>query len=282
MGYPVLAPHHHEEESGFGSGNPDGSHVNSDWSTGPIWLRATFTLPDVSVNSLVLSPYHDEDVQIFLNGKPVFQEAAFVFNYETPSLTDDFKAALKPGKNVLAITCTNTDGPAYIDAGLAVSADFNATTLVGDARGAAPADWNYSTTDPGADWSKADFDATAWAIRTVERFRDRWPPGRGGSGRRRCALPSLAGYPRRRRIPVSLGIQEGYLARHPVETTLVPGFRSQGPEYWFQGVSCVIPPLSGIRVGEFPLSGRISVYRIGPYGYLLPRNVTVVREIPLL
>ena len=55
---------------GFGSGNPDSSHVNSDWSTGQIWLRTTFTLPDVSVNSLVLSLYHDEDVQIFLNGKP--------------------------------------------------------------------------------------------------------------------------------------------------------------------------------------------------------------------
>src|SRR3954471_8704897 len=87
---------------GFGSGNPDSAYVNTAWSTGQIWLRTTFTLPDVSVNSLVLSLYHDEDVQIFLNGKPVFQEAAFVFNYETPSLTDDFKAALKPGKNVLA------------------------------------------------------------------------------------------------------------------------------------------------------------------------------------
>ncbi len=148
---------------GFGSGTPENAHINTAWSTGQIWLRTTFTLPDVSVNSLVLSLYHDEDVQIYLNGKPVFQEASFIINYAEPSLTDDFKAALKPGKNVLAITCTNTDGPGYIDAGLAAVADFEATPLVADARAATPADWSYTTTDPGADWAKSGFDASAWA-----------------------------------------------------------------------------------------------------------------------
>jgi len=147
---------------GFGSGTPDSAHINTAWSTGQIWLRTAFTLPDVSVQSVILSLYHDEDVQIFLNGVAVFQESAYTINYGEPALTEDFKAALKPGKNVLAINCANTDGPGYIDAGLAVLADFNATTLVGDARSAAPADWNYTIADPGADWSKADFDATAW------------------------------------------------------------------------------------------------------------------------
>jgi len=147
---------------GFGSGTPENAHINTDWSTGQIWLRASFTLPDVSVNSLVLSLYHDEDVQIFLNGKPVFQEASFIIDYEEPTLSDDFKAALKPGRNVLAIMCTNTDGPGYIDAGLAVLADFEAVTLVGDASTAAPADWSYTTADPGADWANSDFDASAW------------------------------------------------------------------------------------------------------------------------
>jgi hypothetical protein len=147
---------------GFGSGTPANAHINTAWSTPQIWLRTSFTLPDVNVSSASLSLYHDEDVQIFLNGKPVFQEASFDTNYQEAALTDDFKAALKPGKNVLAITCTNTDGPGYIDAGLAVMADFEAATLVGDARAAAPADWSYTTADPGTDWAKPDFDASAW------------------------------------------------------------------------------------------------------------------------
>lgn len=148
---------------GFGTGTPENSHIKTAWSTGRIWLRTAFTLPDVSINAAVLSLYHDEDVEIFLNGKPVFQEASFVINYAEPALSEEFKAALKPGRNVLAITCANLDGPGYIDAGLAVVADFEAATLVGDARAAAPADWSYTTLNPGADWAAPGFDASAWS-----------------------------------------------------------------------------------------------------------------------
>src|SRR4051794_38532528 len=51
---------------GFGSGTPANSHIASAWTTSQIWMRTAFTLPDVAVNSLALSLYHDEDVQVFL------------------------------------------------------------------------------------------------------------------------------------------------------------------------------------------------------------------------
>lgn len=147
---------------GFGSGTPENAHINTDWSTGQIWLRASFALPEAALASAALSLYHDDDVQVFLNGKPVFQEASWVNNYQDPVLPEDFLASLKPGKNVLAITCINTDGPGYVDAGLSVTADFESVTLAGDARSAAPADWSYTTSDPGPDWSNPGFDASAW------------------------------------------------------------------------------------------------------------------------
>jgi hypothetical protein len=147
---------------GFGMGTVENSRITTPWTTGRIWLRAAFTLPDVPVQSLIMSLHHDDDVQVFLNGAPVFEELSYILDYSEH--TDMTASALKPGRNVLAIQCTNVDGPGFVDAGLAVLAAFEATLLVGDSREAAPADWSYTTADPGADWAKPGFDANAWAV----------------------------------------------------------------------------------------------------------------------
>jgi hypothetical protein len=145
---------------GFGTGTVENSHIATDWSTPRIWLRTAFTLPAVEVQSLILTLHHDDDVQVFLNGQSVFTEQGFATDYS--ERTELAASDLKPGRNVLAIQCANVDGPGYIDAGLAVLAAFEATVLVGDARAAAPADWSYTTSDPGQDWARPDFDASAW------------------------------------------------------------------------------------------------------------------------
>lgn len=147
---------------GFGSGTVENSRMATDWSTPKIWLRTTFTLPAVDIQSLSMALHHDDDVEVFLNGQSVFNEQSYILDYAEHSDMD--RSALKPGKNVLAIQCANLDGPGFVDAGLAVLAAFEATVLVGDSREANPPDWSYTTTDPGQDWAKADFDATAWPV----------------------------------------------------------------------------------------------------------------------
>lgn len=147
---------------GFGTGTPEHSHLNTPWATGQIWLRTAFTLPDIPVQSLILSLHHDEDVQVYLNGQRLFEEGGFLTDYSEPALPETALSALKPGKNVLAIQCANLDGSGYVDAGLAALSAFEATILVGDSRDAAPADWKYATADPGPDWAKPGFGDSAW------------------------------------------------------------------------------------------------------------------------
>ena len=155
---------------GFGTGTVMNSHINTAWEIGSIWMRKTFTLPNVEVESIVLSLHHDEDVEVFLNGQRVYQETGWLQDYSEFYLGEEFKSLLRPGAtNVLAVACRNSDGPGYIDAGLWVDATLYATTLVGDARNF-PTEWSYVTADPGPDWYQPEFDAAAW------------PTGRAGFG----------------------------------------------------------------------------------------------------
>lgn len=147
---------------GFGTGVVENGHINSAWETGTIRMRKTFTLPDVNVESVVLSLHHDEDAEILLNGRRVHQESGWRTGYSEFYLADEFKGLLRPGgKNVLAVVCRNTDGPGYVDAGLWVDATLYATTLVADAR-SFPTEWGFVTADPGTDWYQPGFDAAAW------------------------------------------------------------------------------------------------------------------------
>ena len=148
---------------GFGSGTPENGRINTDWSTQIIRLRHTFTVPNVPVQSLILSLKHDDDVEIYLNGKLVFKESGYTANYVDITVSSDFKAALKTGKNTLAIICANILRSSYIDAGLTLLSDFQATFLVGDARTSNPAVWSYTTAKPAVGWNKRGFDASAWS-----------------------------------------------------------------------------------------------------------------------
>ncbi len=104
-------------KGGFGTKGTPGAVVRTLWKTGEIWLRRTFTLEKTDFRNLNLLIHHDEDAQVFLNGKPVAELPGFTTSYVLFPL--GAKASLlKPGKNVLAIHCRQTVGGQYIDAGL--------------------------------------------------------------------------------------------------------------------------------------------------------------------
>lgn len=110
---------------GFGTEmTPNTGVIGTEWNGDQIWLRRTFNpgeLTDEMMKNLVLHQYHDEDVQIYLNGVLAYEADGFISGYQDVPLSDKAKAALRPdAENVLAVTCRQTTGGQYIDVGLGV------------------------------------------------------------------------------------------------------------------------------------------------------------------
>jgi hypothetical protein len=104
--------------SGFGTDGTPGARVNTTWNTSDIYLRRTFELPEEKLHDLRLLVHHDEDAQIYINGVLAARPRGFVAEYVTIPISPAARAALHPGKNVLAIHCHQTIAGQYIDAGI--------------------------------------------------------------------------------------------------------------------------------------------------------------------
>ena len=105
---------------GFGSPDTPGTapHLRTEWRTPDIWLRREFTLPGGGRPGLQLRAFHDEDAEVYLNGVPAAKVSGYATEYDLLPISDAARAALKPGKNVLAVHCHQTRGGQYIDVGI--------------------------------------------------------------------------------------------------------------------------------------------------------------------
>ena len=110
--------HWQEGEGGFGTPGTPGAVVRTVWDTSDIWLRRRFHLKEVNFRYLALVIHHDEDAEVYVNGKRVASMKGFVTGYVEHLLTDALKNALKPGENVIAVHCRQTVGGQYIDVGI--------------------------------------------------------------------------------------------------------------------------------------------------------------------
>ena len=73
---------------------------------------------------LVVRDFHDEDVQVFINGVRGYARRGYISAFENRNLSEAAKKAIKPGAdNVLAVHCHQTEGGQYIDVGLAERMD---------------------------------------------------------------------------------------------------------------------------------------------------------------
>ena len=62
--------------------------------------------------------FHDEDVEIYVNGVLAASAKGYVGDYVQLPMSQAGRSALKPGKNVIAVHCHQTVGGQYIDVGI--------------------------------------------------------------------------------------------------------------------------------------------------------------------
>ena len=107
--------------AGFGTPETPALQDKTLWDTPSIWLRTTVDVPAIGADdSLVLHLFHDEDVEIFVNGKPLFAEEGYVSKYRDITLGESAKALFRPGKNTIAVRCKQTGGGQGIDLGITI------------------------------------------------------------------------------------------------------------------------------------------------------------------
>ena len=104
---------------GFGTRGTPGTVVRTEWKTPDIWIRRTFELSDKHPpDRLQLSMHHDEDAEVYLNGVLAQKMQGYTVDYQMFEIRREARAALRPGKNTIAIHCKQTCGGQYIDAGI--------------------------------------------------------------------------------------------------------------------------------------------------------------------
>jgi hypothetical protein len=108
-----------EGPGGFGTRGTPGAAVRTEWNTRDIWLRREFELESAKLERPLLVIHHDEDAHVYINGVLAAELKGYVTGYTRVPISDKARAALREGKNTIAIHCRQTGGGQYIDAGLA-------------------------------------------------------------------------------------------------------------------------------------------------------------------
>jgi hypothetical protein len=108
-----------EGPAGFGTTGTPGAVVHTTWTTDDIWIRRTFTMPEGHFENLQFYVFHDEDVEIYVNGVLAATEGGYVTSYEPLEINPAARAILQPGAQItLAAHCHQTVGGQDIDVGL--------------------------------------------------------------------------------------------------------------------------------------------------------------------
>jgi hypothetical protein len=109
-----------EGPGGFGSPGTPGAVIGTTWTTPDIWLRREVELPSrFDASRLQLRVYHDEDLEIFVDGTLAAAESGYVTRYQDVEIRSAARALLTPGsKIVLAVHCRQTRGGQGVDVGL--------------------------------------------------------------------------------------------------------------------------------------------------------------------
>jgi hypothetical protein len=106
---------------GFGTKGTPAAVIGTEWTTKDIWLRRVVELKEAPTGQLYVRVHHDEDADVFINGVPAASVPGYVTGYYEVPVRRAAAAALKPGRNVIAVHCRQTGGGQYIDVGLSAA-----------------------------------------------------------------------------------------------------------------------------------------------------------------
>lgn len=96
---------------GFGTQGTPGIDVKTLWNTPDIWLRGSFGLDrDLAGHQLAAMTYHDEDVEIYLNGVLAAEATGYVVAAHALPVKQAAIDALRQGTNQIAVHCHQTIG----------------------------------------------------------------------------------------------------------------------------------------------------------------------------
>jgi len=103
---------------GFGTAGTPGAVVRTVWNSRSIWLRREIILPSGPFTHLQFQLHHDDHAEVYLNGVLAAKLTGYTTAYKEVPISEEARKTLRPGPNVLAVTCTDTGGGQYIDVGL--------------------------------------------------------------------------------------------------------------------------------------------------------------------
>ena len=93
--------------------------VKTLWNSDNIWVRRVFQLSNVkSLEDVFLKLNHDDNVEVFLNGKRIYKKQGWTTDFDLIPLSKAETGYLKEGKNAIAIHLMNNAGGRYLDFGL--------------------------------------------------------------------------------------------------------------------------------------------------------------------
>lgn len=88
------------------------------WTKGDLWVRRNFDIAALPKGPLLMNLYHDDNIEIYLNGSLIKSIKGWNGGFNTIKLTEEAQSKLKTGENVIAIHIKNTAGGSWLDFGL--------------------------------------------------------------------------------------------------------------------------------------------------------------------
>ena len=94
--------------------------VRTEWTTPDICLRKTFDYDGGQLHKGAIVIFHDEDTEVFVNGRKILALSGFLTDYQMHDVTGPLRQALRKGSNTLALHTRQTVGGQFIDMALLV------------------------------------------------------------------------------------------------------------------------------------------------------------------
>lgn len=105
-------------QGGFGGNEVPNAQPRTTWTTNDIWIRRNVDVSSQTLTRPTLRVFHDEDAEIYIQGKRVASLVAYTTEYVHVPLEDDVVELLKRGPVTIAVHCHQSLGGQFIDVGI--------------------------------------------------------------------------------------------------------------------------------------------------------------------